>query len=478
MRKLGLPQYVGYAAGDAANNLSFSMVTGFLILYYTDVVGAEAAAIATLIFVVRFWDAFADLFAGQLVDRTMTRWGKFRPFFLFGSLPLLVSSVLCFSVPSDLTMTQKMIWAYGSYGLMGLLYSLVNIPYGSLAAAMTQVKGERAKLAAFRVVGSSTTMLLIAMVVSPQVQTYKGNPEGLQGALTTTTIIFGLIGLVLYAFLFSTAKEQVQRSVPSVKLHESVRVAVRNTPLLMLCGSSLLFLTAMFLGQALGVYYARDVLGDANWFVWLSLIGTTCMVLASTLVPAIARGIGKRNGYLGFGAIALLGGILLWQAPTPAVWAGEKASLSHLVLPFVGWGIYNIGVGGVNTIMWALEADTVEYGEWRTDKRIEGLTYSMFSFTRKMGQAIGGSIGVALLGYIAYNKDAANVLPFGAQTQATINGMKLGIGLIPAGVIALACAVMAFYSLTDDRFAEIVSDLRQRRDPAAQPAPAPSATAR
>ncbi len=463
MEKLGPRQYLGYAAGDAANNLSFSMVTSFLILYYTDVIGAEAAAIATLIFVVRFWDAFADLFAGQLVDKTMTRWGKFRPFFLFGSAPLLLSSIVCFSVPSGLSMGQKMVWAYVSYAVMGLLYSLVNIPYGSLAAAMTQVSAERAKLAAFRVVGSTATMLLIALVVSPQVQSNKGNAAGLQSALTTTTVIFGVVGLALYAILFSGAKEQVQRLVSSVPLRESLKVAMRNSPLLMLCGSSLLFLTAMFLGQALGVYYARDVLGNANYFIYLSLTGSLCMVLASTTIPAVVRTFGKKRGYLFFGVVAMIGGIVIWQAPTPRLWLGETASASSLVIPIIGWGIYNLGVGGVNTLMWALEADTVEYGEWKTDKRIEGLTYSMFSFTRKMGQAIGGSIGVAALGYFAYNKDAATMLPHGSQTETTINGVKMGIGLFPAGVIVLACLAMAFYKLTDTRFAELMQEMRARR---------------
>ncbi len=472
MQRLGRSQYLGYAAGDAANNLSFSMVTSFLILYYTDVIGAEAAAIATLIFVVRFWDALADLFAGQLVDKTMTRWGKFRPFFLFGSAPLLVSSIVCFSVPSSLSMGQKMLWAYGSYALMGLLYSLVNIPYGSLAAAMTQVSAERAKLAAFRVGGSTATMLLIAVVVSPQVQSNKGNAPGLQHALTTTTLAFGVFGLALYALLFRTAKEQVQRTSPSVRLRESIRVAAKNGPLLLLCGSSLLFLTAMFLGQALGVYYARDVLGNANYFIYLSLTGSLCVVLASTTIPFVVRTIGKKHGYLAFGAIALVGGLILWQAPTPRLWAGESGSLGAIVMPLIGWAVYNLGVGGVNTLMWALEADTVEYGEWRTDKRIEGLTYSMFSFTRKMGQAIGGSIGVAALGIFAYNKDALTQLPHGSQTEQTINGVKMGIGLLPAGVIVLACVAMAFYRLTDTRFAEIMSELSARRAARAERTPA------
>src|SRR4051795_12087080 len=120
-KRLGLAQYSGYAAGDAANNLAFSMSSLFLLLYYTDVVGLSAAAVGTMFLVVRFWDAFADLFAGRLVDKAQTRWGKFRPFILFGALPLLLMSVAVFSIPNGLHGTSgALVWAYVTYALLGL----------------------------------------------------------------------------------------------------------------------------------------------------------------------------------------------------------------------------------------------------------------------------------------------------------------------------------------------------------------------
>ena len=170
-KKLGLSQYLGYASGDAANNLAFSMTSFFLLLYYTDVAGISAAAVGTMFLVVRFWDALTDLFAGRLVDRTQTRWGKFRPFILFGALPLLLISVAVFSIPTGIHGTSAaVVWAYITYALLGLLYSLVNIPYGSLSAAMTQVPTERARLATWRVYGSNLTILMLAFVVAPQIK--------------------------------------------------------------------------------------------------------------------------------------------------------------------------------------------------------------------------------------------------------------------------------------------------------------------
>ena len=150
MQKLTLRNYVGYTAGDLANNLAFSLQALFLLIYYTNVVGLDAAAIATMFLVVRVWDAFADLFAGRVVDMTRTRWGKFRPFLLFASAPLLLSSVALFTVPDFDSMTAKYVYAYITYALLGLLYSLTNIPYGSLATVMTQDPVERSRLGVWR----------------------------------------------------------------------------------------------------------------------------------------------------------------------------------------------------------------------------------------------------------------------------------------------------------------------------------------
>ena len=138
MKKLTLRNYLGYASGDLANNLAFSLQALFLLIYYTNVVGLNPAPIATMFLVVRVWDAFADLAAGRLVDITRSRWGKFRPYLLFASLPLLLSSVALFSVPNFDSTTAKYVYAYVTYALLGFLYSLTNIPYGSLATAMTQ----------------------------------------------------------------------------------------------------------------------------------------------------------------------------------------------------------------------------------------------------------------------------------------------------------------------------------------------------
>ena len=201
-RKLSIRSIVGYGAGDLANNLAFTLSTTFLLLYYTDVVGLPAAAIGTMFLVVRLWDAFADLFAGRMIDRTMTRWGKFRPFILFGSIPLLVMSVLTFYVPKGWDGGAQLMYAYLTYAVLGLIYSMVNVPYGSLATAMTQASRERAKLAVARGLGAGLAGLLLVFIIAPQIQGITANKalsageraDQLQTVFLTTTLAFVGLG--------------------------------------------------------------------------------------------------------------------------------------------------------------------------------------------------------------------------------------------------------------------------------------------
>jgi glucuronide carrier protein len=443
-KRLGLTQYLGYASGDAANNLAFSMSSLFLLLYYTDVAGISAAAVGTMFLVVRFWDAVTDLFAGRLVDRAQTRWGKFRPFILFGSLPLLLMSVAVFSIPTGLHGTgAALVWAYITYALLGLLYSLVNIPYGSLAAAMTQVPTERAKLATWRVYGSNLTILMLAFVVAPQI---KGSGN-LQHSLTLTTLVFVVVGAALYLFTFSTAREQVQRDVPRVSLRQSFATLKTNRPLIMLCVSSLLFLTGMIAATTVGAFYARDVLGNANLFIYMTLVQTAGTFAIAAFIPSVVRTLGKKKGYLVLGLVAIIGGTGITLAP---------GSVPAVVLFF--FFLFGIGVGGVNTLMWALEADTVEYGEWKTGVRTEGITYALFSFTRKMGQALGGSAAAFTLGLGGYLAGKGVV-----QSESAKTAIKVAAGLLPAGFILLALALMLIYPLTERVFRDVVAEVAARR---------------
>ena len=440
--KLRTSQYLGYASGDVANNLTFAMVSAFLLIYYTDVAGIPAATAGTLFLIVRVWGGVTDLFAGRRVDATETRWGRFRPYLLFGSVPLMLTLVALFSIPSGLDGSEKVVWAYVTYALFSLAYSFVNIPYGSLAAAMSQEPDVRARLSSVRAVAASVTILAIAVVVSPQVS----GAGDLQRSLTITTLVFAVIGIALYLWCFATSRETVQRDAEQVRLRDTIAMIRHNRPLVLLCASTLLFLTGMFAQQTVGVYYARDVLGDADLYVVMTLVQTIGMILAAAVVPEAVERAGKKRVYLLAGAIAAVSAVAVAVAPGS--------------VPVVGiacFGVLGIGLGSINTLIFAFQADTVDYGEWNSGIRAEGASYSVLSFTRKVGQGVGGAAAAYTIGLGGYVSGSAE------QTGDAVTSIRVAIGIVPAVVILAATAVMLAYPLTEKAFRRMVAEVAERR---------------
>ena len=444
-------QYLGYAAGEVANNLTFQMVAVFLLIYYTDVAGISAATAGTLLLVVRIWGGITDLLAGRRVDETATRWGRFRPYLLFGSVPLLVMLVATFSIPGRLGDNATLVWAFVSYALFSLAYSFVNIPYGSLAAAMTHEPDERAKLSSARAVSAGATILLIAVVVAPQIE----GSDDLQRSLTVTTAVFAAVGLGLYLWCFATSREAVRRSAEKVGMGETVAMIRHNRPLVLLCAATLLFLTGLFSVSAVAVYYARDVLGDADYYIWMTAVQTLAMIAAAALIPTAVATIGKKRAYVLAGVVGASAavGFALAPASVPA-------------LGIACYGVLGIGFGAINALIFALQADTVEYGEWRSGVRAEGASYALLSLTRKTGQGIGGAAAAYTIGIGGYISGAAS------QSDTAIATIRVAAGIVPAVAVAAAAAVMLAYPLTEKAFGAVVAQLAERRAAGAVPDPA------
>ena len=443
--RLPLKSIIGYGAGDAANNLAFTTTSMFLLVYFTDVAGIPALAAGTLFLVVRLFDAFSDLIAGRLVDRTNTRrWGKFRPFILFGSAPLMILTFLNFNIP-QIGAGGKLAYAYIAYAALGLAYSLVNIPYGSMASAMTQRPAERAKLASARTVGALLVSTALGIFVAPLLKA----GTSLQPVFTTLTIVFMVIGVALYLLTFFTTRENVPRDVPKVTFRQSMQTLKGNKPLLMLCISSLLYLSGLLSLSTVQVYYFRDALHSLSLVPVLSIAQLVVTLVLSAAAPAMVSKFGKRAIYIAFVAVGVIGGLMVMFTPTTLVW-----------IAFLSFVIAVGGMSGVGIVVWAVEADTVEYGEWKTGIRSEGIIYSLFSFTRKTGQAVGGALAGYALAWGGYDGHAA------AQSAQAVTGIQIAAGLIPAVLGAGAGAIMFFYEITDERHAKIVDELHARHEQA------------
>ncbi|MGO4600041.1 glycoside-pentoside-hexuronide (GPH):cation symporter [Terrabacter sp. 2RAF25] len=451
---------LGYGFGDFANNLAFTLSTAFLLYYYTDVAGLSAAAVATMFFVVRLWDAFADMFAGRLVDRTMTRMGKFRPFILFGAVPLLFLSFLTFHVPSSLEDGAKLLYAYVTYAGLGLVYSLVNIPYGSLASAMTQSVKERAKLVSSRFFGGAVGGIVLTYIIAPKISDLKQDKQTLSSAayqekvqeiFTQTTLLFIVIGSIAYLITWYFCREKVVRTTPRVSMRETYDTLRSNKPLGYLCAASFFYLIGLFAVGGASAYYAQYVMGDIKWLGPITLVNSGISIVAAPFIPKLVDRFGKKSLFQWCGLFTVAGGIALFFTPTGA------AAPALIFL-----GVKGIGAALINTIMFGLEADTVEYGEWKSGKRSEGATYAVFSFTRKITQSIGGAVGAAALAFGGYLSATASV-PNPVQPESAVMAIRVTIGLLPALVALIAMAIFWKYPLTDQRFREIRNETELRK---------------
>lgn len=428
-----------------ANNLAFSMQGMFLLIYYTNVVGLDPAGVAVLLLGVRILGAFSDLVAGRLVDLTDTRWGRFRPFLILASPPLLLMSVATFTVPS---FGGDRAWQYAyaavTLSLLGMLYSIVTIPYGSLATVMTKDPVERARLGVWRMLGPVVTMLGLAVIISPQISRYATQPEVLQAFLTRVTLIFAVVGFLLYWFCFTSSHEAERRPAKVVTIRETFRTLRLNTPLAILCVADLVLLTGLFGVHGSMAYYATYVLGDSATMIWMIVAMNVASLVTMPVIPRLVARIGKKGTYYVGAAGIVVFGVLVFLAP-PSL----AAAIPALFLFFVFQSF-------AMSLAFAFQADTVEYGEWRTGKRTEGATYAVYSFFRKISQALAGSVvgyALALGGFSA---------SLATQPDTALLAIRAVMGLGPAVFALLGALIFLAYPLTDARYRVMVEEVQGR----------------
>jgi glucuronide carrier protein len=437
---------IGYGLGDMANGLVFSMGLLFLLPYYTDVAGIGAAAAGTLLMSVRIYDAAMDLAAGRVIDRrpASTRYGRFRPYLPCAGIPLLCLNVAVFSVPAGWSETERLIYAYVSFALLGTAYSFVSIPYGSLATVMTQSPRERSLLAAARTLMSTTAIVFLAFVLGPMLRGVRG--EALQDRLSMLTVALAVAGTAFYGICFLSTREVLAREKRRPVWRDCLSTFRANRALHVLCLAALCGMGGAGSLSASAMYFARYVLGDAEYFLTFVLTTTPLGTLvAVSLAPMLVARCGKKTVFLSGMAVAALAHALLFVMPAAP-------------LPvFACLALGSCGLTLAMVVMWALEGDTVEYGEWRSGPRLEGLNYSLFSLARKCGLALGGSIPAFLLANASY---APNLT---TQNAGVLDAIRQSVALAPAIAFSAAFFVMLWYPLSDQKFMDMVREIEARR---------------
>ena len=426
--KLPLREKLAYGVGDFASNLIFATVSTFLMFYYTDIYGLPAAVVGTLLFVARTVDAVWDIYLGTLVDRTRSRWGQCRPYLLWAAPLLALAAVATFTVPSaEHGASYKLAYAYVTYVLLMVSYSLVNIPYSAMPALMTDDPRDRTTLAAFRMFFAIFATMLVGALTLKLVDSLGGGNK--QTGYQITMALMAVLGTLLFWLSFAFTREKVPPVVQEKRVKADLGVLFRGQAWWMMALMGICVYTALSITGGSVLYYFKYVVGDVS----------------------------KASMYLFTVGLALLIGILVSVQLTKRfckrkvmICAAAAACVFYIVFYFLNpqntSSVYACGFviqffNGITVpILWSMVADTADDAELRSGRRMIGLTTSSIAFAQKFGLGLGGAVAGMLLAYFGYQANAA-------QSPQTIEGLKLIMSWIPALGKVGVVAILWFYPL-------------------------------
>lgn len=447
---LTLRNKLGYAAGDVGFNFLFDMGQLYLLIFFTDVMGLNAAVAGGVFLVAKLWDAFADMTVGTWVDnrKKIGKRGRYRAFIFWGAIPLAVMLLATFHNPG-FSMTGNTIWAYLVYMIFGTAYSICNIPFGAMIPAMTNNPQERSVLASLRQAGGNLGLLIATVAFWPIVKSFENEQTGFYVAVS----IFAIGGLFFIFFMYHSVEERYDYDVNSrvdetekVPLLHQFGLLFKNRPLIGMSLASLFIFSAFNVRLAVQVYFAQYVLHDNSAVSYIGLFSIACVFPGVALVPYFTKRIGKRNTYIL--------GCAIWFVADLFAFFFVKSTLSFVILSCFSY----FGSAFPNSLNWAMNSDCVEYGEWKTGTRNQALTYSGFIWFRKVSQALAGFIpGVVLaaVGYVANQE---------IQTASTIAGIRALMFGYPLAMCILSILCIRFiYNLTDEKYLQITAELAERR---------------
>ena len=501
-QKLSATEKIGYSLGDAAANFVFMTMILFQANFYTDVMGIAAGTAGLIILVARLWDAFFDPLMGILADRTRSRWGRFRPWILLTALPWGIVMVLAYTTPALGSYSALVVYALVTNVLLMTLYSANNMPYAALGGVMTGDVEERANLNSYRFVAVNLAQLAVGGFTLPLVAKFAGlYGEGDSARATGWQITMGIwavLCVVFFLITFATTRERIE---PAVVHKSSPRQdfadLFANSPWIVMFVMTLIHFTILSLRGGAFYNYYHYYADKAALYDWLEPLGLTAPPLAQgapppggileflgyvvhadrsdlansnvadvansvinilekivfiaviVCSPLLSRKFGKKAiAVVGFALTAIVS--VLWYLPKPTD-VGWMVALTILGA---------IAYGPTIPLLWAMFADVADYSEWRTGRRATGIVFATIGFALKAGLSLGAYVLLTLLAHYGYEANAA-------QSERTLEGIRLTSSVIPAALFAVCTVLLACYSLNKQLTHQIADELAERRAKAA-----------
>jgi len=439
--KLSITEKLGFGAGDMAVNIVMITMQLIIAFFYTDIYGLDPVDMGVLFMVVRLIDAFSDPVMGMITDKSHSRHGHYRPFMLWFAIPFGVAVYLAFITP-DVAYTYKLAWAYFSYILLTLMFTIVTIPYISLIGVITDDPAERLSANGYRFVLVKVAAFLVTIVV-PALAVYLGDgnmQDGYQPAMG----LMGILGSALFLVCFFTTKERIKPVIEKTKLKEQAKLLLRNDQWLLLCVVLVLLMCGIVIRGSVGAYYAKYYLhgGDALISPFLAT-GVTASILAMIASTWITKFYCKVKLFRYSQILTFVLCIAMYFT------VGQDDVVLAFVFTFLIWFAADLYM----PVFWSSIAEAVDYGHRKTGTRVSGLAFGGISFCQKLGMGIAGGLLGYLLSYFNYQADVE-------QSEFTLNGIALLATVIPALFHLAIGLIMYRYFISNEYYHEIASDLK------------------
>jgi sugar (glycoside-pentoside-hexuronide) transporter len=457
-------EIIGYSIAGFGQNLMCTVIGSYLTVFMTDAIGFSALSVALLMLFARVYDAFNDPIMGSIVDRTRSKWGKCRPYLKWMVIPIALCTIACF-LPVYPATKAGFALISTVYVIWGMVYTVADVPYWGLSSALTSDTHKRGILLTVARLACSLGAGIVTIVV-PQITaaiTAKYTPETVQQPLSMAyfiiAIVFTVLAIPLFYVGFYTTKERMSDSeskAPSLK--HNLKLLFKNTPLLLIVLSGVLGSAKMAYSYTGGLYFAKYVLADVEFlgmrgeglYTLITLALVPGGLAASLAVPWFTKKIGKKATMI---SSNLIGSAVMFIM----YFVGYK-SPAALIFSLIGMVIVGIPHGFANIITYAMIADTVEYLEWKTGERAEGICFAMQTFINKIGMAVGAFIGV--LAYHMAGVTPNNPGMLDDKGKDTLWAMLVLLGAIS---LLLTAVPLFFYNFTEKRQQEVVKIIAERK---------------
>lgn len=455
---LSVKDKIGYGLGDMASALVWQTATLFLAYFYTDVFGLPAAIMGTLFLVVRAVDAFVDPCIGAMVDRTTTRFGKFRPWLLWFAIPFGVCCLITFYVP-DISPTGKIIYACVTYTLLSLVYSAINVPYCAMPGALTLDPRERHSLQSWRFGLSFVGGLVVTVIALPLVAKLGGgNPQ--KGYFYAMSLM-GLLGIVLFFCCFGLTRERYHpRNDTSGSMLSDLKLLWNNPQWRIVFIFNILLLCAVVIRGSATMYYVKYVLGRPDLVFNFIVFGMLASLFGALLSERLLGKFDRVKSYQWTILTFVICNAAIFFIPAHSLWFIFGL---NLVFSF----IQNL----TTPLQWTMFSDVVDHEESRTGRRLDGLVFSTALFAIKFGLALGGAVVGWVLGMVDYVPNGATQAP---AVMLTINSL---FTLVPCALFLVMAALLFTYRLNSRTMQTIVASMAGKRSFDGESAAVPAGSA-